>query len=201
MKIYSSEDIKRKMNRRRRIRAVFQAIFYVFLIFLTVCTASILYQKVVEKSDHVNLFGYKPYIVISGSMDPIIKIGDMLIVKKLPDDQLAVDDIVTFADEGGVVVTHRIVDILIKDGQRYFQTKGDVNNTNDVGLTPGADIIGKYCFKIEQGGFYLKEIMSLRGLMCLELVVVVIYIGMSRKSDRRMARHEIRKRYEKQNNS
>lgn len=67
--------------------------------------------------------------VVSGSMDPTIKVGNYVIIKKC--DNYKVDDIVTFVDRNDNVVTHRIKEI----NNDKVITKGDANNTIDDGIS------------------------------------------------------------------
>lgn len=199
MKIYSNETIKNKLTKKKRLKAIFGVIFYIIIIFLIICAIDILYQRFIKKDDSINLFGYKLYIVLSGSMEPNLNVGDVIIVKEVKEEQIEVDNIVTFVDEDGNIITHRIEDIIVKDGKNYYKTKGDNNNTSDVNLISIENIKGKYSLKINQAGKIISEIITPTGLMLLVLVLAIIYMNMTKKSDRKIARHLIRKRYEKQN--
>ena len=64
----------------------------------------------------VRVLGLTPYSVLSGSMEPAYSVGDLLYVKKVPTDTLEIGMPVTFvANENLVIVTHRIMDIAIKE--------------------------------------------------------------------------------------
>ena len=69
-------------------------------------------------------FGYGAAVVLSGSMEPAISTGDLIIVKETTD--FAVDDVVVYQD-GNMLVTHRIIAI---DGTAVT-TQGDANNVAD----------------------------------------------------------------------
>lgn len=199
MKIDSSEALKAELSRRNKIRAVFGVIQYAVSILIIICAAHVLYQKFIKHDENVSLFGYKPYVVLSGSMEPVFSAGDIVVAKRTDDGKLAAGDIVTFTDESGAVVTHRIMEVIIKDGTRYYRTKGDSNNTDDIGLISAENIKGKYAFKISRGGTLVEKAMTPQGIMVLVFAIALVYIITGKKSDRRTARHSIRKRYEKQN--
>lgn len=94
----------------------------------------------------VRLFGLKPYAVRSGSMSPVYHTGDLIYVKDVDTDKLKVGDIITYAADEDTVVTHRIVDIEIREDEpdvRRFVTKGDANDTNDGSAVHQANVIGK----------------------------------------------------------
>ena len=78
--------------------------------------------------------GYFPYYITgigSGSMEPVIKKGDAVIINKIdgPDD-LKEGDVIAFGHDGKTIV-HRLVKIEEIDGVVYYRTKGDANNSND----------------------------------------------------------------------
>lgn len=199
MKIYSNEMLKNKIEKQKKRQKVLNFIFYPIAIFIVLCATSIVYQKVIKKEDNINLFGYRPYIVLSGSMEPNLQVGDMVIIKQVDEAQVEVGDIITFEDENGATITHRVVDIIIKDGKKLYQTKGDNNNSCDVGLISIENIKGKYNFKIPKIGKIIAQIITPTGLMLIILIVAIGYINTSKKNDRKIARHIIRERYKKQN--
>ena len=69
-------------------------------------------------------FGYGAAVVLSGSMEPTLSTGDLIIVKEQP--EFAIDDVVVYQDENGLVV-HRIIAM---DGETIV-TQGDANNAAD----------------------------------------------------------------------
>lgn len=69
-------------------------------------------------------FGYGAAVVLSGSMEPTLSTGDLIVVKEV--DSYAVDDVVVYQD-GHSLVVHRIIEI---DGENII-TQGDANNTPD----------------------------------------------------------------------
>ena len=69
-------------------------------------------------------FGYGTAVVMSGSMEPNLSVGDMVIVQE--EDEYAVGDVVVF-QSGNSLVIHRIVSI---DGD-MITTRGDANNADD----------------------------------------------------------------------
>ena len=132
-------------------------------------------------------------------MSPDLQVGDMIVSKQVSEEQVEIGDIITFEDENGATITHRVVDIIIKDGEKLYQTKGDNNNAIDVGLISIGNIKGEYSFKINGAGSIITKIITPTGLILIILVITIGYINTSKKSDRKIARHLIRERYKKQN--
>ncbi|MCD6447927.1 MAG: signal peptidase I [Thermoplasmata archaeon] len=95
------------------------------------------------------------YIVTSGSMEPTLRVGDIVYVKSIEIDKIKIGDIITFYHEEHII-THRCVDILHNNGT-FFKTKGDANEENDTFLTPTKDVIGKIpSFTLFGHTFYIK---------------------------------------------
>lgn len=76
----------------------------------------------------------QPLIVVSGSMEPAIMTGDLLLATKVPAESLSVGDVVSLeSDHTSYLVTHRIESIA-PDGEGGFTVamKGDANEYGDV---------------------------------------------------------------------
>ena len=101
----------------------------------------------------VRLFGFTPYIVLSGSMEPEYPVGSLLYVQAVDPKNLQVNDPVTYRLPDGAIVTHRIVEVLEdKHEGRCFRTKGDANDTVD-GILEPARVVGKPVFMIPLLGY------------------------------------------------
>ncbi len=76
-------------------------------------------------------FGIQLNPVLSGSMEPALKVGGMVVTRPTAVENVKVGDVIGFKLETGQRVTHRVVDIQNKDGKLWFQTKGDANEDPD----------------------------------------------------------------------
>lgn len=197
MKEFTSDVIKKKIEKKKKMNKIFKYALYPVFIFIAICAIDILYQIAIEKEKDINILGYKPYIVLSGSMEPKLQIGDLVISKKIKKENIKIGDIITFEDENKSVITHRIIDTIVKDGKTFYQTKGDNNNTKDIGLVSFKNIKGKYVFKISKLGRVITTIMTPNGIIIVVLIMTTMYITTSKKNDRKIARHSIRERYKK----
>lgn len=80
----------------------------------------------------LDVAGYRPVVVRSGSMEPTIPLGAMVVVHRVPAAALRVDDVITVPMPGGTgKVTHRIVSIESDGGAVTVHTKGDANDDPD----------------------------------------------------------------------
>ena len=82
----------------------------------------------ISKHDFNGFFRYKAYNITTNSMEPTINMGDIIIVKKVKDEEnLKNGDIISF-NKNGEIITHRIIDIVETNGEKRYITKGDNNN-------------------------------------------------------------------------
>ena len=101
---------------------------YIASLFLVLLVSLCIYTFVVTdlmKKDYANVFGYTYFVVATGSMSGTIEVNDIIFVKITKDAK--VNDIITFKNKDGSLITHRLVS---KNGDKYI-TKGDVNNVSD----------------------------------------------------------------------
>ena len=137
-----------------------------------------------------SLFGYKPFIVLSGSMETEIYVGDLVIVKEVDSSTLKENDIIAFRDSENLVTTHRIVNVINSDKGLCFETKGDNNNTKDEGTVCEGSIEGKYQSRIPKIGnaiIFIQEPLGFTVMMLsLFIVCIFIYFINSRKIDKEM---------------
>lgn len=81
----------------------------------------------------------------SGSMTPTYVAGETITVTTPPDPAaLSAGDVITFRALGsGLVVTHRIVQVIERDTLEgvHYQTKGDANDSADPDLVPAGNVI------------------------------------------------------------
>lgn len=99
----------------------------------------------------LGVFSYSPRVILSGSMMPSIKIGDVVIVHKISGSAADIGDIVMFP-LGSMKVTHRIVAVEEKEGERFFTTKGDANSDPDGDLLLEKNVQGEVVMVIPKIG-------------------------------------------------
>lgn len=121
-------------------------------------------------------FGYKPLIVLSGSMVPTYDIGDVIYSKNVEYEEIRVDDVITYQSENDTFITHRVVDII--DGK--FQTKGDANEMVDLELVIYPRVSGKVAnYYLPLVGYYIKFINENLYLVLVAVLILVSEFIMS----------------------
>ena len=138
---------------------------------------------------------FKIMSVMSGSMEPTIKIGELIIIR--PGESYHVGDIIAFRSPGATseksVITHRISEETTPGNSTVYRTKGDANNTVDSNLVKKEDILGKYSFGIPYLGYLIGYVKTLPGLVIIIIIPATIIIYEEARKIGREAR-EIKKR-------
>lgn len=98
------------------------------------------------------LMPWFPAVIATGSMEPELEIGDVVIISEPAADDLQIGDIIAFEKDGALVI-HRLAEINEEDGETVYITKGDANNANDAGSITAEDIAGKVVFTIPAIGW------------------------------------------------
>ena len=94
----------------------------------------------------VGVFPIYPSVVLTGSMEPVIYPGDVILIKKINQERqlgsLAVNDVINFSRDN-ITVTHRIIEVLTDEaGNVSYRTKGDNNDSPDEEIVEPNDLNG-----------------------------------------------------------
>lgn len=112
------------------------------------------------------------FIVQSASMEPTIKTGDVIF--STPQDVYTTEDIVTFTDNQGRIITHRIMQA--DTANKTLITKGDNNDTPDPEPVQASQVIAQYQLKLPKAGYLLvfaQRPTSIFLLIAIPLIVLV----------------------------
>lgn len=124
------------------------------------------------------LFGHRFMVVLSDSMLPTIRHGDLVIGKPPVPDALQVGDIVTYRDNAEQkLITHRVVEVRQAGSERTFVTKGDANGAVDAITLYGRDLVATYAFRIPYAGYLLAFARSFMGLVVLVIIPSLVLMG------------------------
>jgi len=118
-----------------------------------------------------NLLGYQSFVIYSGSMEPTVKVGSLLVTRPVDAEDLQVGDVITFRSPGNhTTLTHRVVSIRQEDGEWVFQTKGDASLEPDPREIILRGQTSRMAFDIPYLGYVVDFAKSVQGLV-LFLVV------------------------------
>jgi len=145
--------------------------YYVFLGFLGVIAFAIAASVLPITGN------YKILVVQSGSMEPAIKTGSLVIVK--PANKYSIGDIITF---GPVTKTkpptsHRILDMEVVEGQISYITKGDANEDPDNKRVVEKDVLGKVLFALPYMGYVIDFARKPLGFVLIIGIPAVVIVG------------------------
>ena len=160
---------------------------------LLIVTAIFIALASIFSAKDKSLLGYRIYRIASGIMEPNLKVGDFIIIKK--QNEYDTGDIVTYLDMENYFVTHRII---MMNGDE-ITTKGDANNTIDAPIIK-QQIIGKVICKIH-GLNFISYLLTRIEMWILVLVigVITIIIFSRQKEDNKLRRKEKRKKRRRKN--
>ena len=163
-----------KINTKLLIKIVQYVVLTVLVLLVVIC-AAVFIQTKVNPDKIPSIFGYKPFVVLSGSMETEIFKGDLAVTREVDAESLQKNDIVAFRDAENHVVTHRVVDIIDVNGEKKLVTKGDNNNSNDSDTVRMKDVEGKYLFKLS--GFGNLVMMMQEPLTLVVVLVIILVVG------------------------
>lgn len=195
MKRYTIDEIYSKKEKKERSKKIRKALIYIIIIPLLLYNAIILFQVFANGNTTPNVFGYKTFVIVSGSMEPELEIGDIAVVKNVNKDELQVGDVISFR-EGNAVVTHRITEIT-EEGK--YKTKGDANNTEDTNPVDFINIEGKLSFRISKVGYAVIFIQNKIGIVIIGVIIYILYIHNKNAEEKRFLRKEKRKMFDNMN--
>ncbi len=146
---------------------IFKVVYYFFLVIIA-AIAILLIVSVLPITGNIKFM-----IVQSGSMEPEIKTGSIVMVK--PASEYKVGDIITFGaySKTKAPTTHRIYEI--KDNT--YITKGDANNAPDSKIVSQKEIIGKVIIDVPYLGYAVHAVRQPVGFVAVLIIPALIIIG------------------------
>lgn len=194
--IYTSETIKKKNARKMAFKKFIGSMYIIVIIAIAVLALYIGYMKYIKHEKDISILGFRQYVVATNSMEPKYNIGDLIIIKQTPIDKIEVGDVINYISENGTdTITHRVVQITEVNGQKYYKTKGDSNNSEDPELINQSQVRGILLFKISKVGTILTKILTGTGLVVLFGIILLSYFRDKDKEEKKLARENARKLY------
>ncbi len=177
------------------MKKIFTIIINVFLIVLIFVGCLLLFSILPIKNN------IKVLSVISGSMEPTIKTGSVILIKPVSD--YSMDEIITFktpnAKKEDDYTTHRVYKINDNTGSPVYMTKGDANDSPDGQTITKDKIIGKYYGGLPYLGYLISYIKTLPGLLCIIIIPAGIIVVEEVKNIHKEAKKIIKNKKDKKN--
>lgn len=102
-----------------------------------------------------SVFGHRLLIVLTGSMNPTFRAGDMVVVSGVRPAEVSLGDVITFhqAMDPSVLVTHRVVKVVREGDAVFWKTRGDANAAPDPTLVTAPRLVGRLEMIIPYAGY------------------------------------------------
>jgi signal peptidase I len=123
-------------------------------------------------------FGDRPFTVMSGSMEPAIHVGDVVVTRPIAPLAARPGDVVTFRDplDTKRLITHRLRSIEVRGASVHAVTKGDANNAVEHWSVPTGARIGRVVLRVPRVGYALAVVRGPLGKLLL-VVVPALLLG------------------------
>lgn len=167
-----------------KAKSLFKRILNIFLTVIFIILIAVIVLTLVARftGNTPSLGGYMLYRVSSGSMEPDLKIGDVILSKEVTDiTTLKEGDIVTYTAISGEVagrpVTHQIVKApYSENGTYYIVTKGTANPVEDSPITEN-QLVGVMICKIPFISELYNFFLTPWGLITAILLIILAFSG------------------------
>ena len=163
-----------------RILTVIGTILCIILVPILIINC-ILIVKSFTSEEVPNVAGTLPLIVLTDSMYPVIKSGDLIICHTAEPEEIQVGDVIAFFDPAGngtTIVTHRVLEVTEQAGQTAWRTKGDNNNTEDRLPVPADKLVAVYeDTRIPGAGNVALFMQTTPGLIICVVCPILLLVG------------------------
>jgi len=192
---YGNEEIRRRKNKKDKIKNVLYIIVHIILVPILIYNTFLIIQSLVKPNETPSFLGIKTYVIISGSMEPEIQIGDIVITKEVDIEELNLGDIISYR-KGESVITHRITKIEKEDEKIVITTKGDSNNAEDTYEITEGNIEGRVIKVIPSIGNISLLLQNKIIIILILLIAFLIYSRNEKVQKRKNVRRLKRLEYE-----
>ena len=115
-------------------------------------------------------------VVMSGSMEPAIPVGSIVIVKGVNAEDVEVGDVIAF-QTGDSRTLHRVIDKIVENGSFYFRTKGDANEDPDPWIVRPEQVRGGLLLTIPYYGYLIHFAGTPIGFVLMVLTPAILLIA------------------------
>ena len=171
---------KKKTSVTHRVLTIVGTVLCIILIPILLINITLIAKSYINKDEVPSIGGTFPLIVLTDSMYPDIKSGDLIICNTAEAEDVKVNDVISFFDPAGngtSIVTHRVIEIVEEDGEILFRTRGDNNNTEDKELVPAENLVGVYKMRIAGAGHIAMFMQSTAGLIVCVVLPIILLVG------------------------
>lgn len=187
-------EVTEKPNISKKMGSALATLACVTAVLLCILVVAQVYTQ-----GYVNIAGFSVFRVATGSMEPEIPVGSLLLSKATPLAQIKTGDVVCFVSmeppTTGRVITHRVVSITTKtDGTILLETRGDANLSADRYYVTGENLIGKVAWYTKEGNLMAGVMAFLTnevGFLIFVLFPILLIAGFILRNCVRNIRNEM----------
>ncbi len=191
--------MRRVLNKVAKM--ISSSIFFVLVVLIGLILAYLVYVRVLTSQNRLDEVKINFYTILTQSMYPTIKAGDIVITYKNEDNVYHVGDVITFISTSntanGVTITHRIKEVYAVNGVYTYKTQGDANNVSDSAAVLSQNVIGRVVFKIPKAGYIQQFLVTSTGwivavvIPCLGIIIydiLKIFKNMAKKTTQKFVK-------------
>lgn len=183
----------------KKTKTVASAVMNVLLVASIVLCAMVAVQ--VLNRGYATLAGHSMFRVVTGSMEPTIPVGGLVVAKETPIEEVAIGDIICFRAKEqaiyGEIITHRVVEkMYAQDGELFLETRGDANPVADSYLVSAENLVGQVILYTGNRNMLSRIVTMLTtkyGFFACVLLPVLVMAIMIMKDSVKSIRKELRK--------
>lgn len=160
-------------KKRSKLKQTFNIIIFILLLIILFVYFVILVNSIINKEATLNFFRWKPFIVVSDSIEADVYAGDMAIVKDVKLENLQIGDTIVYRRENDAAIK-KIKDIKQENGESKIIIENDNVIKNE---SINSYIEGKYMFKIPGLGNIMLFLQTpLGGIILFSIFIYIICI-------------------------
>lgn len=170
--------VKEKSKKYKTFVTVKNTIGWFLVVLLGIAMVIIVVTRI--NGETPTVFGYTIFRVTTGSMEPELHVGDIILDKSVEESEIKVGDIISYEGSGsldGLVITHKVIKAPYKDdnGNTMLQTQGIANNTPDHPIKI-SQVEAKFVAKIPLVNSLYNLFLSPWGLVIFLLLIILIFL-------------------------
>lgn len=159
---------------------VIGTVLCIVLIPILIINCTLIFKSYTNKDEVPSVGGVFPMIILTDSMNPEFKSGDLIICKNAKAEDVKKGDIICFFDptgNGTTTVTHRVTEVTTDEsGDIAWVTKGDANNTEDEASVPAKNLVGIYEKSFSGIGNVAIFMQTTQGLIICVICPIILLV-------------------------
>ena len=169
------------VDKKQKTLTIIGIVICVILVPILIVNCTLIIKSFINKDEVPDFAGIVPLIVLSDSMYPDIKKGDLIITKVVDPKDIEVGDTISFyaaEDNYTTIWTHEVIEVIEENGELKFRTQGINNPTPDGKLRDADKIVGKWDdFRLGGVGDLAMAMQKPGGLIVCVVVPILLFVG------------------------